>query len=407
MTDRQPGAVGSMRRGFRALPEWVHPATRLIHGARREEFNAGSVVPPIYQSSTFHYPAEFSEASDPRRAQFYTRLGNPTQEVACELVRELEGAEEARVFGSGMGALTTTLLTFLRPGDEVVALEELYGGTLDLVGGLLPRLGVRVRWVSPTEARAPERVVTAGTRLALVESPTNPLLRVHDLRRWAEAMTQCGGLLVVDNTFATPINQNPLAVGADLVVHSGTKYLGGHADLLAGAVAGPAQLVERIDSTHHVVGSVLDPFAAFLLVRGLRTLEIRVGRQNLTGAYVARSLVSDSQVESVHYPGFGDDDQERIAALQMRGRGGMVSLDVQGGADAARAFLHRLRLFHVASSLGGVESLASMPAETSHRHLDAAELARRGVRPGTVRLSLGLEDPEDLVRDLTEALAGS
>lgn len=393
-------------RRFRPLPDWVHPATRLVHGARRDDLNAGAVVAPIYQTSTFHYPAEFSEARDRGEVAFYTRLGNPTLEEAAELLRQLEGAERALVFGSGMGALSTSLLALLRPGDEVVALEDLYGGTLDLLRDLLPAYGVRVRWVGATEARHPEEVLTGATRLALVESPTNPLLRVHDLRRWADVAHGCGAILVADNTFATPVNQTPLSLGVDLVVHSATKYLGGHADLLAGAAAGSKEILGRIEATHHMVGSVLDPFAAFLLTRGMRTLEVRVRRQNENGAYVAKALEGHPQVEAVHYPGQGGGEEDEVAGRQMRGRGGMVSIEVRGGRVPAHRFLHRLRLFHVASSLGGVESLASMPAETSHRHLSTEELARRGIAPGLVRLSLGIEAAEDLARDLTEALTG-
>jgi cystathionine beta-lyase/cystathionine gamma-synthase len=390
---------------FRPLPDWVRPATRLVHGARRDELNAGAVVPPIFQSSTFHFPPEYSEARGSGRPGFYSRLGNPSLDLAAELVRGLEGAEEARVFASGMGAISTTLLSLVGPGDEVVAPEGMYGGTLDLLSGLAARLGIRVRWVGRSEARTPESAVGRETRLVLLETPTNPLLGVFDLGRWSEAAQRVGAILAVDNTFATPVNQNPLDLGVDLVLHSATKYLGGHADLLAGAVAGSRALVERIDATHHVTGAVLDPFAAFLLTRGLRTLELRVERQNANGRAVAEALAADPAVERVHYPGRGDAEEESIARRQMRGRGGMVSFEVRGGRQAAHRFLHRLRLFHVAGSLGGVESLASLPAETSHRHLTPAALAERGIRPGLVRLSLGIEAAEDLTRDLTEALA--
>ena len=389
---------------FDPLPEWTAPSTRLVHGARRPERNAGAVVPPIYQTSTYHYPREFSEARESGAVHLYTRHSNPTHEVAAELVRDLEGAQTARVFGSGMGAITSTVLTFVHAGDEVVALENLYGGTIELLTHLLPRLGVRVRWVTDAQARRPEECVSATTRLVLLESPTNPLLRVYDLRRWASAADRVGALTVVDNTFATPINQRPLDLGVDLAVHSATKYLGGHADLVAGAVAGPKALIDRIDSTHSVVGSVLDPIGAFLLARGMRTLALRVHRQNLNGAAVASALRGHPAVGAVHYPGSGDADQESIAQRQMRGRGGMVSVVLQGGRTAAQAWLRRLRFVHTASSLGGVESLASIPSETSHRHLSDDELLRRGIEPGLVRLSLGIEESADLVRDLTEGL---
>ncbi|HZY70495.1 MAG TPA: aminotransferase class I/II-fold pyridoxal phosphate-dependent enzyme [Thermoplasmata archaeon] len=388
------------------MPEWAGLGTVLVHGARRPERNAAAVVPPIYQTSTFHYPSDFSEAREGGDVHLYTRLDNPTHEVAAELVRAAEGGEAARVFSSGMGAISSTVLAFVRPGDTVVALDELYGGTLDLLRDTLSGLGVGTRWVTAEEARAPEDVVQGAPKLVYVESPTNPCLAVHDLRRWAEAAHDAGALLVVDNTFATPVNQNPIALGADLVVHSATKYLGGHADLIAGAVVGTESLVDRVGEVSDNLGPTLDPFAAFLLTRGLRTLALRVGRQNENGRSVVAAVAKHPEVDRVDYPGRRSPEDERLAAEQMRGRGGMVSITVRGGRAAAERFLHRLKLVHVASSLGGVESLASVPSITSHRHLSNAELERRGIREGLVRISLGVEEPSDLVRDVTEALDG-
>ena len=399
----EPRSKDRRVRDFRPLPEWVGPTTRILHGARRPDLNAGSVVPPIYQTSTFHYPASHSEASDRGDVYLYTRLGNPTVEEPAEVVRLLEGGEKSRLFSSGMGAMAATILSLVRTGDEVVALGDLYGGTTDLLRELLPGYGVRVRLVNGPAARSPEEQLRDGTRLAIIESPTNPLLHVHDIARWARATDAVGALLVVDNTFATPINQTPLALGADVVVHSATKYLGGHADLLAGAVVGPASVVDRIDAQGYL-GACLDPFAAFLLGRSLRTLPLRVARQNETAARVARALAGHHAVAAVHYPGRASAEEETIAARQMRGRGGMVSLSLRGGAAAVDPFLRRLRFVHVASSLGGVESLASVPGDTSHRHLDPAALAELGIDPGLVRLSFGLEEADDLVRDLTESL---
>ena len=391
-------------RSFDPLPAWVGPSTTLVHGARRPELNAGAVVPPIYQTSTFHYPAEFSDAAPEGRVYLYTRNENPTLEVPAELVRRLEGAEAARVFGSGMGALSATLLSLLRSGDEVVAPSDLYGGTIGLLESVLPRTGVQVRWVGPRASERPEAVLGSATRVVLLESPSNPLLRVHDLALWAAAADRVGAVTVVDNTFATPINQRPIALGADLVVHSGTKYLGGHSDLLAGVVAGSAALVERIDRTAETLGSVLDPMAGFLLARGLRTLALRMERHNANGRRVADAARGHPNVERVFYPGFADAEEEALAARQMTGRGGLVGLVVRGGRPAAHRLLKRLRLVHVASSLGGVESLASLPVETSHVGLSAEERARRGIAEGLVRFSFGIEEPDDLVRDLTEAL---
>jgi cystathionine beta-lyase/cystathionine gamma-synthase len=391
-------------RAYDPLPEWVGASTALVHGARRPERNAGAVVPPIYQTTTFHYPAEFSEVTDPADVRLYTRYGNPSQEVPAELVRSLERAEAARAFGSGMGAITSTLLTFLKPGDEVVALSDLYGGTLELLRTFLPRWGVSVRSVPPGEGHHPEEFVGSATRIVWLESPTNPLLRLHDLAAWARASHRVDALAVVDNTFATPINQRPLELGADLVVHSATKYLGGHSDVMGGFVGGPTALIERIDATHRLVGSVLDPFAGFLLTRSLRTLAVRVRQQNENGTRVAAALSTHPNVARVHYPGTASEAQEALAKRQMTGRGGMVAFEMRGGAAAARRFLHGLRLVQVAASLGGVESLVSVPGETSHALLSESELAERGIAPGLVRLSCGIEEPDDLIRDLREAL---
>jgi len=374
-----------------------------VHGARRPEYNAGAVVPPIYQTSTYHFPASFSEAADRGGVYLYSRLANPTVEVPTELLRQLEGGEAARLFGSGMGAVMSVLLSLLKSGDEVVALDVLYGGTLDVLTDLFPGYGVSVRFVSEREAREPEAVLTSRTRIAWLESPTNPLLTVHDLARWGKACDSVGAILAVDNTFATPINQNPIALGADLVVHSATKYLGGHHDLVAGAVVGPADLLSRIDTKGNI-GAMLDTFAAFLLGRSLKTLALRVARQNENGRRVAEALATHPLVRRVYYPGRASAEEEAIASRQMRGRGGMVSVSLAGGAEVAERFLRRLRFVHSASSLGGVESLASVPAITSHRHLSAEERKARGMDDGLVRFSLGIEDPEDLVRDMTEAL---
>jgi len=397
-------APGRTRRGsFDPLPEWAGVATRLVHGARRPELNAGAVVGPIYQTSTFHFPSAHSESSDRGKVYLYTRLDNPSLEGPAETIRQLEGGEEARLFGSGMGAIAATVLSLVRSGDEVVTLQDLYGGTLDLFTDLLPRFGVRVRFVTAAEAEQPEAVLHRGTRLVWLESPTNPTLTVVDLRQWADAADAAGALLAVDNTFATPINQTPLALGADLVVHSATKYLAGHSDVLAGAVVGPEELLRRIDAKGYL-GASLDPFAAFLLSRSLKTLSLRVARQNENGRRVVEALSRHPAVRRVYYPGRNSPAEEAIAARQMRGRGGMFSLTLRAGPEAVDPFLRRLHFVHVASSLGSVESLASVPAITSHRHLSPSELAERGIETSMVRFSLGVEEPDDLVRDLTEAL---
>jgi cystathionine beta-lyase/cystathionine gamma-synthase len=406
MTGPDPGPAPG-RPKFRPLPEWVGPATRAVHAGGRDDANAGSVVFPIYQTSTFRFPAEFSEARDPRDVQLYTRLSNPTLEVAAEVLASLEGAEGARVFASGMGAISATLLSFLSPGDEVVAPCDLYGGTLDLLGELLPRFGVRVRFLSAAESDRPEVAIGASTKMVYFESPTNPVLRVHDIRRWTAAARAVGALSVFDNTFATPVGQHPLALGADLVVHSASKSLGGHSDLIAGAVAGPSALLAKVDRTRSILGAPLDPFAAFLLTRGMKTLPLRVAKQSENARKLVEALAPHPAIAKVHYPGREGAVAESIASAQMRFRGGVVGLELAGGRLAVRRFLKNLKLVHVAASLGGVESLASVPRETSHRGLSESECEARGIRPGLVRVSLGIEDAEDLIRDVSEALAGA
>ncbi len=408
MTDvpAEEAAPRPVRRRFRPVPPWAGPSTRLVHGGLLPDLNAGSIVPPIYQTSTFRFPAPFSEAASHSDVYLYSRNANPTVEGPEEVIRDLEGGESARLFASGMGAIASTILSLVNPGEEVLALADLYGGTTELLHGLLPRYGVSVAEVSEPDARAPETAVSNATRLVYLETPTNPLLRVHDIARWSRAANSVGAILVVDNTFATPVNQNPLALGADLVVHSGTKYLGGHSDLLAGAVVGPARLVDQIDPKR-VLGSPLDPFAAFLLHRSLKTLELRVARHNEAGRTVAEAVEGHPGVVRIHYPGRASSEEEAIASRQMRGRGGVLALSLRGGAEAVDRFLKHLQIVEVGSSLGGVESLASVPVQTSHTHLSAEELDERGIDAGCVRLSLGIEDPADLVRDVTEALDAS
>ena len=391
-------------RRFEPLPEWVGVGTRLQHGTRRPEWNAGAVVPPIYQTSTYHFPAELSEGREHGDVHLYSRYSNPTLEDAAELLRGLEGGEAAALFASGMGATSTALWTLLRPGDRVVALESLYGGTAELLKRLVGPWGVRVDWVDDRAAADPARAVAAGTRLVLIESPTNPCLHVHDIAAWAEAAHAQGAALFVDSTFATPINQQPLRLGADLVMHSATKYLGGHSDLVAGALVGSRALLDRVAASHAVLGAALDPFGAFLLTRGLRTLGVRVLRQNETASGLADWLGSHPKVGRVNYPGAFDAREEAIARRQMRGRGGVLSFSVTGGPTAARRVMAGLRFVHPASSLGGVESLVSLPVETSHVHATPDLLQRCGIDGSLVRLSVGLEDPADLQRDLDEAL---
>lgn len=378
--------------------------TVAVHGANQPDLNAGSIIPPVYQTATYHYPAAFSEARAPGKVHLYTRVDNPNHTQAAEVVRRLEGAEAGLVFASGMAALSAAILGHLRQGDEILALEDLYGNTGTLLRDELPRFGISVRWVPSSQSSEVEKFLSPRSKLLLVESPTNPTLRVHDLAHWAEAAHGGGALLLVDNTFASPVNQLPISLGADLVMHSATKSLGGHSDLVAGVLVGRSDLLTRLHPFAYTLGATLDPWAAFLLIRGIKTLPLRVQRQNANARAVIDEMRRHPKVEQVCYPGSASADEERLAARQMSGRTGMVSIVVQGGREGARRFMGALRLVHPASSLGGVESLASMPVDTSHRQFSVQELARRGIGEGMVRLSLGVEDAADLVSDLRQAL---
>ena len=403
MTRRKERAGAKGPRPGRKPPRGID--TWLVHGAEAQDLNAGSVVPPIYQTTTFHYPGQYSEAKPRGKVHLYTRLENPTTTQVARVVAGLEGAEAARVYASGMAALSAAILSSLREGDEVVALDELYGNTLTLLGEDLPRFGIRVHWVPGGDSSRVEEFVTPRTRLLVLESPTNPTLEVHDLRTWAEAAHKVGALFLVDNTFATPVNQSPISWGADLVMHAATKYLAGHSDVMAGALAGSRRRLEGVRHLSETLGATLDPLGAFLLARGLKTLGLRMRRHNENGRAVSEDLRDHPQVLRVHYPGSRSAVQEAICRRQMKGRGGMVSLVVRGGLGGAHRFMRSLRLVHRASSLGGVESLASLPVETSHRQLSPEARRARGIDDGMVRISLGIEDPADLIADLRHALA--
>ncbi len=380
------------------------PGTVAVHAGDRPDRNAGAVVAPIYQTSTFRFPAAFSEAGA-RRTHLYTRVANPTLTQAGSVVSALEGGKEGRVFASGMAALSTVLLGHLNRGDEVLAPEDLYGNTVTLLKQELPRWGIAVRFVPAARGSQVGEYLSDRTRLLLVESPTNPTLHVYDLRAWARAAERAHAWLVVDNTFSTPVNQQPLRWGAQVVMHSATKYLGGHSDLLAGALVSGPGLLTGLDPFAATLGGTLDPIAGFLLLRGMKTLPLRMARHNENARAVVEELEGHPKVMRICYPGRASAEEERICRRQMRGRGGMVSLVLRGGLGGARRFLQGLSLFQVASSLGGVESLVSLPLETSHRAMSSEERERRGIADSMARLSLGIEDAADLVADLKGALS--
>ncbi|HEX5474287.1 MAG TPA: aminotransferase class I/II-fold pyridoxal phosphate-dependent enzyme [Vicinamibacterales bacterium] len=384
----------------------MRPATRMIqHGERSPE--AAALTTPIYETTTFLFDnaAEVRAYNEGRSSRFlYSRYGNPTVVAVERTIAALEGAETALLLSSGMAATSTALLALLRAGDEVVCSAAIYGGTLHLVADLLPKFGIQPRFATLEDLAAPDRLIGDRTKLVWFESPINPTLRCVDIAAIAGACRARGVLSVVDNTFASPVNQQPLALGIDVVMHSATKYLNGHSDITAGALAGPAASLAAVDHARRMLGTVLDPAAAYAIGRGMKTLGVRVDRQNASALSIAQWLERDPRVSRVYYPGLASHPDHTLAARQMRGFGGMICIDLDGDLRRAEAFFDRLRVFRRAASLGGVESLCSLPVLTSQWGHTDAQLAQAGVTRGMARLSVGLEDPQDLIEDLDQAL---
>jgi methionine-gamma-lyase len=382
-------------------------ATRAIHEGEEKHGIGAPVATPIIRTSnfTFSSTAEMKRWAEGRsKAYIYTRYGNPTLSVAEAKLAALEGGEAAIVTASGMAAISSTLLACVQTGEEIIATRQLYGGSYRLMRDVFPRLGIVVRHVE-NNLEGVERLVTPKTRVLYVESPTNPTLRLVDLRKAVALARRCKLTSIIDNTFATSVLQKPLKIGFDAVVHSATKYLSGHSDLIAGAAAGSRKLIGRVREMVIYLGGSMDPGAAYLLIRGMKTLEVRVWRQAESAMAVARFLSRHPKVARVHYPGLASHPDHKLARRQMRGFGSMLAFDLKGGLPAARRFCDRMRIFLLAASLGGVESLAVLPIFTSHYRMNRKELEASGVGPGTVRVSVGLEDPADLIDDLRQALA--
>ncbi|WP_034386344.1 PLP-dependent aspartate aminotransferase family protein [Deinococcus sp. YIM 77859] len=385
-----------LRAGFR---------TRAVHAGHGLDPVTGAHAVPIYATSTFGYGSAERGArlfAGQEAGYFYSRLGNPTVRAFEEKVASLEGAGDAVAFGSGMGAASAVALTFLTSGDEVAFVGPLYGGTEGLLRDILGRFGVTVHEAGDVDSL--RAVLSGRTRLVWLETPTNPTLKIVDLRAACEIAHTVGALVVVDNTFCTPYLTRPLEFGADLVLHSATKYLGGHGDVIAGVVAGNPELVGelRLHGLRHV-GAVLGPQDAYLLLRGLKTLPLRMDAHCANAQALAQALRGHPALGALHYPGLPEHPGHDVASRQMSAYGGLVSLDL-GTPEAAFAFLNGLRLFTQAVSLGDVESLSSHPASTTHQLLGTETLARQGVTPGLVRLSLGIEDAQDLILDVLNAL---
>jgi len=378
--------------------------TKAVRGAADLDKKNGPLSTPIYQTSTFEAADNDEQLRATHTDHFYTRYGNPTNTVAEKTVAALEGVDAALTFASGMGAITTTIMALLKSGDHVVAQRDIYGGANKFLSQWLPRMGIETTFVDTTEYEQHARAIRPNTKLLYLESPTNPILRVVDFKKVAALAKQHKLLSMIDATFGTPINQHPAEFGIDLVMHSGTKYLGGHSDLICGVVAGRQELMQRIWETRTTLGNCMDPHASWVLVRGLKTLAVRVARQNENAQRVAEFLSEHAKVRRVNYPFLKSHPQNAVARQQMSGGGGMVSFEVEGTGEDARRVTEAMRLFTLAPSLGGVESLVSIPVLTSHLTVPPDERRRIGITEQMVRLSVGIENADDLIADLDHAL---
>ena len=386
----------------------IHAGTQTVWGGEETSWMQGATQVPVVHSVSFGYQ-DMDEwlqvATGEKPGHIYGRNTNPTVQAFEEKVRLLEGAEAATSAATGMGIISSTLFALLGAGDRVVSIKDTYGGTSKLFFEFLPKFNVNATLCDTADHDAIEAEILKGCRLVYLETPTNPTIKILDLERLIGAAQKVDAIVVVDNTFATPINQNPLALGADLVLHSATKFLGGHADALGGVICGNRDLVKQIYHFREINGATLHPMAAYLLLRGMKTLDLRVGRQNESALKIARFLFEHPAVGRVYYPGLETHDNYEIACRQMRGFGGMLSFELKENTlDAAKRFLPRLRFAHAAANLGAVETIVGMPATTSHVECTAQERAAMGIPEGLIRYSTGIEDCRDLIADLKQAL---
>jgi cystathionine beta-lyase/cystathionine gamma-synthase len=386
-------------------PHQHRQETEAVRGGADLRKKNGPLSTPIYQTATFEVTDNDQQLRATSTDMFYTRYGNPTQTAAEAVIVELEGTDAARLFASGMNAITTSVLALLKSGDHIVAQRDIYGGSIKFFSQWLPKLGIETTFVDTTEYDQHARAIRPNTRLLYLESPTNPTLRVVDLRQVTALAKQHNLITFIDSTFATPINQRPADFGIDLIMHSGTKYFSGHADLICGIVAGRRDLIQKIHDTRTTVGGVIDPHAAWLLIRGMKTLAVRVQRHNENALRVAQFLAQHPKVRRVHYPFLEGHPQRALAMEQMRGGGGVLSFEVDGSAEDARRLTEALHLFTLAPSLGGVDSLVCVPVLTSHAMVSAEHRKTMGVTDQMIRLSVGIESADDLIADLEQALA--
>ncbi|WP_202080416.1 cystathionine gamma-synthase family protein [Caldalkalibacillus salinus] len=389
------------------LHESDRMSTRSVWAGEGEYLVQGATQTPVVHSVSYGYDDlnYWHEVAQGKAfGHIYSRNTNPTVKVFEEKVRLLEKGEAATSFSTGMAAISNTLFTLLAPGKRVVSIKDTYGGTNKIFTEFLPQFNVDVTLCDTTDYEAIEKEVAKGCQVLYLETPTNPTVKIMDIARLAQAGHEVGATVVVDNTFATPINQNPLTLGADLVIHSATKFLGGHADALGGVIVGGEALVERVYHYREINGATLDPHAAYLLLRGMKTLQLRIERQNESAMKIARFLKDHPSVTDVYYPGLETHIHHDVATKQMNGYGGMLSFALKGGLEATKQYLPLLRLAHLAANLGAVETVAGPARTTSHVECTREEMQAVGIPEGLIRYSVGIEDAEDLIADLKQAL---
>ena len=387
----------------------MKPATKLIHtGERIDTAATPSLTVPIYETSTF----VFDSVADVIKYQegklngyLYSRYENPTVVAVEQKVAAVDGAEAALLFSSGMAAISTTLLTLLKPGDEILCSAAIYGGTFHIIEDLMTKFGVERRFITLDDLANLDRVIGPKTKMVWFESPINPTLRCVDVRKVAAACKKAGVMSVIDNTFASALNQPVASMGIDLSMQSATKYLNGHSDVTGGALSGSKSVIAPLAKARRLLGGIMDPIPAFALGRGIKTMPLRVAQHNANALKVAQHFENHTALECVHYPGLTSHPDHAIAKGQMSGFGGVVTLDIKGGRDAAFRVFDQLKIIKRAASLGGVESICSLPILTSQYGLTDDELVQAGVSKGMVRISIGLEDASDLIADLEQALA--
>jgi len=385
-------------------------STKSVHGSETRDEQTGSITTPIYETSTF----VFSRAEDVplavggfgEKGYTYSRWENPTVVSLEKKIAAFEHGEDGAAFSSGMAAISTAVFSFLKKGAHVLGIRDLYGGTYSLLHDILPEIGFSTTLVETSDLAALERGLKKNTSIVYVESPTNPTLKLVDISKAAKLAHSNGSVLMVDNTFASPVNQNPLDLGADVVLHSMTKYINGHADLVAGAAVSDRKSAHKIKMIRRDLGGTLDPLPAWLVLRGMKTMAIRVRQQNATAMVLAEFLSTHRKVRAVHYPGLKTHPQHQLAKKQMRGFGGMLSFEVKGTAKDAMKLTESLKVASLAASLGGVETLVSQPFNMTHTQMSAKERAETGIPETLVRVSVGIEDQEDLIADFRQALAG-